>query len=76
VFPLQVQRAGIVGLELEAAALESLDLAGDAVAVTERGNVGLRLRECGRAGRDAKDRQDDRDRERANPTRTAAVSRY
>ena len=38
--PLQVQRAGIVGLELEPAAAELCDLAGDAIAVGERDDVG------------------------------------
>jgi hypothetical protein len=33
--PLQIERAGIVGLELEPAALETDDLAGDAIAVRE-----------------------------------------
>ena len=41
--PLQVQRAGIVGLELEPAALELFDFAGDAIAVGERDDVGAAL---------------------------------
>ena len=41
--PLEIQRAGVVGLELEPAAFEPLDLAGDAIAVGERDDVGLAL---------------------------------
>ena len=38
--PFQIERAGVVGLELEPAPLEPDDLAGDAIAVGERDDVG------------------------------------
>ena len=41
--PLQIQRAGVVGLELEPAALEPDDFAGDPIAVGEGHDVGAAL---------------------------------
>ena len=48
IVPLEIQRAGVVGLELEPAAIETDDLTGDAVAVGERDDVGPPLRRRGR----------------------------